>query len=839
MNSKHILLCLAILTAASCGKLPEKIYDKGVSLELAQFRAANYSDVRYALHFSIPESTDRRVEAEAAISLTLARRQPLILDFTGSAEDIKTLLVNGAPAAWTLENEHIVIPKRSVKKGENRVDVIFTAGDMSLNRRDEFLYTLLVPDRARTLFPCFDQPDLKARFTLSLLTPEQWAAVGNGRATGEEPAPDGCKMITFNETHPISTYLFSFVAGKFEKIVECRDGREISLYHRETDPAKTAQCGVIFDEVYQSLEWLEEYTGIRYPFEKYDLIILPGFQYGGMEHMGATLYNDRRMLLDPNPTDAELLRRSSLIAHETAHMWFGNFVTMKWFNDVWNKEVFANWFAARIVEPMYPAINHNLNFMISYFPSAYAEDRTGGAMPIQQHLSNLSDAGLIYSNIIYNKSPIVMDMLVRKVGEDKFRTAIREYLNTYAYGNTDWDGLVAILDRQTDDEDLRAWSNTWVKEKGMPTVVFEQRGGDSYTVSAYDPWGRGREWQQEIHYEKVQSVDTEYLLPNADGRGYGYFAMDEETTRRMLSNWGLLTDEVARLSALMNLYEGLLNLKVDPAAFVASAMRFAPVEKNFHIFNQTLSYAESCMRLFGNDNSAWRHEYEQFLFGYASSEKHPLQNRMQAMRSFYRTASDSASLEQLYRIWDQEQLRKHYNLGEGDMIAISYELAIRFPDRAEDIAERQLSRITNPDRRKEYQFVSQAVNPSREKRDEFFQNLLLEQNRQVEPWAATALRLLNHHARMPESLGYIRPGLDLLREIQRTGDIFFPANWCVALFGSHTSREALNIMEQFFIENPGYPPLLESKIRLSADHLYIINGELQRRYQIHPSQRSN
>lgn len=151
------------------------------------------------------------------------------------------------------------------------------------------------------------------------------------------------KQLCFGQTELLSTYLFSFIAGILSRETYERNGRSISVYHRKTDPRKVAQCPDIAAEVFDALEWLEAYTAVPYPFAKYDLVILPGFQYGGMEHTGSTLYNDRRMFLNESATLNERLSRSALIAHETAHMWFGDYVTMEWFDDVWTKEVFANY----------------------------------------------------------------------------------------------------------------------------------------------------------------------------------------------------------------------------------------------------------------------------------------------------------------------------------------------------------------------------------------------------------------------------------------------------------------------------------------------------------------
>ena len=395
---KWIGLC-ALAGLLACGPVEReeaRWMEPGVSRELARFRKASFTDVRYRLYFVIPEAREETLYGSVEVTFRVERKQPVILDFRAEERQMRAVNLNGVAVPYTLEDEHIRIEADLLKEGENTVEVSFTPADQSLNRRDEFLYTLLVPDRARTLFPCFDQPDMKSRYTLSLEMPKAWQAVSNAAVEYEDTISFGAgrKLVVFRETEPLSTYLFSFVAGRFTRETYEREGRAISIYHRESDPRKVAQCPDIAAEVFDALEWQEAFTGIPYPFAKYDLIILPGFQFGGMEHTGATLYNDRRMFLDERPTLNERLGRSALIAHETSHMWFGDYVTMEWFDDVWTKEVFANYFASRIVEPLYPGVNHRLNFVRDYIPAAYAEDRTAGANPIKQDLDNLRNAGL-------------------------------------------------------------------------------------------------------------------------------------------------------------------------------------------------------------------------------------------------------------------------------------------------------------------------------------------------------------------------------------------------------------------------------------------------------------
>ena len=194
---------------------------------------------------------------------------------------------------------------------------------------------------------------------------------------------------------------------------------------------------------------------------------MPSFQFGGMEHAGAIFYNAAGLLLDPSATQNQKLGRASLIAHETAHMWFGDLVTMRWFNDVWMKEVFANFMAAKIVNPSFPEINHELRFLLAHYPSAYDVDRTPGTNAIRQPLDNLDEAGSLYGAIIYQKAPIVMRQLETILGEDAVPGRPARVPARARFANATWPDLIALLDART-PEDLAAWSRAWVEEAGRP-----------------------------------------------------------------------------------------------------------------------------------------------------------------------------------------------------------------------------------------------------------------------------------------------------------------------------------------------------------------------------------
>ncbi|HSJ32420.1 MAG TPA: M1 family aminopeptidase, partial [Longimicrobiales bacterium] len=593
------LLLLLLVPAEAVRAQDAPAPEPGLTAVLAAHRARTISELRYDLSFRIPADAGAAIDGALTLRFSLSdTTQPLVLDFDADEPHVAAVNSGGAPVSFELVNGHVVIPAAALKRGANELEMRFTAGDGSLNRNPDFLYTLFVPDRASNAFPSFDQPDLKAVYTLTLDVPAGWQAVANG-VEQDVVEEGGRRRITFAPTEPISTYLFSFAAGKFAVETAERDGRTMHMFHRETDAEKLARSrDTIFDLHAAALRWLEDYTGIPYPFGKFDFVLVPSFQYGGMEHPGAILYNADRMLLEPAPTQNEQLGRASLIAHETAHMWFGDLVTMEWFDDVWMKEVFANFMAAKIVNPAFPDIDHDLRFLLAHHPTAYSVDRTAGTHAIRQQLDNLNEAGSLYGAIIYQKAPIVMRQLEVIAGETAFRDGMREYLRDHAFGNATWRDLVDILDRRT-PQDLSAWSRVWVEESGRPDVRagldIEDGRLRALTLYQEDPAGRSRVWPQRVDVQLAWQDTTmtvsvvsdaaavevpgvagratpRYVLPDARGLGYGNFMVDATTRRFLLDSLAAVSPAVARGTAVLALQDAMLDGEATPAALLDALM---------------------------------------------------------------------------------------------------------------------------------------------------------------------------------------------------------------------------------------------------------------------------
>ena len=795
-NIKNLLVAVLSFTALSVNA---QLFSNGVSKELADQRKANISNVIYDLTFNIPANLQEKVTGKNIITFDLKEDQDVILDFQGGFDGTvyyytgkKGKKTKRKMATATYQNEHIVISARILEPGTNKIELDFTSNDKALNRHQDYMYTLFVPDHARSVYPCFDQPDLRARYLTDI------------------KAPDGWKTMTSDGCCPLPTYLYSFVAGNFQEKTGTRDGRPMRALYRETDPEKVAQLDKVFDEAAAALKWMEGYTGIANPFGKeFGLVILPGYQFGGMEHPGAIHLRDRRIFLDKFATQEEQLSRTELIAHETAHLWFGDLVSPKWFEDVWTKEVLASFMAAKITRRQYNKVDHDLNFIRTYQTRAIAIDRTEGTHPIAQKLENLNHASLLYDNIIYDKAPVMMRMLEQMVGAPTMQTGLQKFLVEHSYGNASWDELIETLAQQAPSVEVRKFSDVWVKEKGMPNIHVAYRNGQ-VIVTQTDPWGRGIFWPQKFDIQLIYELGTsrvlhvnmdkpqvtfsapktpDYIIPNYSGMGYGRFTLDEAFTRKLPMRLITTRSDLARYNLLCTIHENYLMGRVTPSHF-GEIFRAMSKEKNPLIITTAV---HQMFKIASDMTLAQRKTLELCLMDMINDNRSK-ECRQAVIRTLGAFAISPAVLDKIYKIWNDhnDQLFSEY-----DYMEMAYHLAIVRPNQKDEILSKQRARLTTDDMRSEFDYVSRACNADADARLQLFNQLLKPENRQHEPWAIHALLLLNSEVYEPQSNAYIEPSLKSLPYIQQTSDIFFPSNWMKALFACHKSDEAKKIFSNF------------------------------------------
>ncbi|GAA4298811.1 M1 family aminopeptidase [Aestuariibaculum suncheonense] len=818
---------------------------EGISSELATYRKNQVSDIVYNLSFNIPLEREKAITSKLNLNLQISDLDyPLYLDFNEDKSHLKSVSVNGKDIKINHEREHLIISQKYLNLGNNDVSVVFDAGEVSLNRSEDYLYTLLVPDRASTLFPCFDQPDLKASYKLEITAPSNWKVLCGGALESEETVDNYTKHV-YGVTDKMSTYLFSFVAGVFNETSQKPADMEMTLLYRENDSAKiAASIDAIFEHHQNAVDFLEEYTQYPFPFQKMDYATIPGFQYGGMEHVGAIQYKESSLFLDGTTTQERLLNRARLIAHETAHMWFGDLVTMKWFDDVWLKEVFANFMADKVVNGSFPNINHDLKFLTSHYPTAYSEDRTLGATPIRQHLGNLKNAGTLYGNIIYHKAPIMMRQLEVIMGEEPFQKGMRNYIKSYANDNATWNDLVELLDNET-PIDLKQWSEVWVNQPGRPVISdsivysrddiithFEimqhaENGSENLWTQAFSI---GLVYKDSVHLASVNlegkqtTLNSVVGLPkpkaviyNYNGLGYGVFPVD------LNQNIYHIEDDVARGFSYINLYENMLSGNLSAMSAFNELLQGFKVEKEDLIINLISGELKSVFWKYftKEERDLMLQPLESFLQGRLKEDLDP--SIKKTVFNLYKSVVYSETGKDfLYKVWNKSITLDNVYLNENDYTSIASALAIYKHEKADEILKIAHEQITNADRKRNFEYILPALSQDEEVRDAFMKSLAKPENREKESWVLDGLAYVHHPLRQASGQKHLKLCLDLLEEIQLTGDIFFPKAWLVATVGGYTSPEAYQVLQQFLNDNPNYSPVLKNKLLQATDPLYRV-----------------
>lgn len=844
-NLSKTLFIIILAFSASCAKRvsDEHFYFRGISKELAAYRSIQLSEIHYDLEFAVPLEKKDSILSRLLLDIAISDLQhPVILDFNEATEKIRAVYVNGDPIQVIHSNEHLIIPKQYLKKGQNQIKFEFVAGDMSLNRNDDFLYTLLVPDRASTLFPCFDQPDLKANYTLKVSAPKGWLIMACAPLKSKTDK-GAFTLHEFGKSDLMSTYLFSFVAGKFE-IVSNSEGFAMNMLYRETnEEKKNASIPEIFRLHQQSLNFLEEYTGYKFPFQKLDFATIPIFQYGGMEHIGAIQYREGALFLDPNATDSELLSRAKLIGHETAHMWFGDLVTMKWFDDVWMKEVFAGFMGGKIANPAFPNINHDLLFLTSHYPSAYAEDRSKGTHPIRQQLDNLKNAGSLYGSIIYDKAPIMMRQLEKTMGEEAFRKGIQRYIATFANGNADWNDLIVMLNQES-EQNLVKWSEVWVNQSSRPIFSEELKVDSEGNITSLVIFQKAEDGSEKVWpqlfdislvygdqikvipinildkrteiYEVKGLKKPDYILYNSDGLGYGVFPIAKESVSKIPS----LENEVTRAQGYLNQFENMLIRNLAPLEALELLRKGIQSEKNEIIVQLISNQVSQIFWKFLDEKQRNQllPSLETELWKLLGSDRTP--NLKKTIFNLYSgLAYTDSGVERLHGVWSKKIQIPNLILNQDNFTTLAMNLALFGHPKSERILDEEKTRITNPDRLARFDFLRPALSQVDSVREDFFLSFKDKSNREKESWVLSACSYLHHPLRQKSLSQQLRMALDLVPEIQMTGDIFFPKGWLINTIGQYSSKEAYELVNQFLALNPDLNPSLKNKVLQASDNL--------------------
>ncbi len=333
---------------------------------------------------------------------------------------------------------------------------------------------------ARQAFPCFDEPAMKASFEVALTVPVDLFAASNGPIISEMVSDDGTeRTVKFGTTIKMSTYLVAFIVGPFEATDPVDvDGVPLRIIH---PMGKGHLTSFALESGAFSLKYFTDYYGIPYPGEKLDLVAVPDFAFGAMENLGCVTFREVILLVDTErATQPELLRIADVIAHELAHMWFGDLVTMEWWNGIWLNEAFATFMAAMCTDEFNPEWRRWDQFSLER-SAAFDVDSLQKTRPIEYEVKSPADADGMFDLLTYEKGGSVLRMLEQHLGADRFRDGIRHYLKKHEYANTETSDLWDALEEVT-GEPVRSTMDAWIYQRGYPLVNVKQCDGCDKTI---------------------------------------------------------------------------------------------------------------------------------------------------------------------------------------------------------------------------------------------------------------------------------------------------------------------------------------------------------------------
>jgi aminopeptidase N len=732
----------------------------GITRALARQRAETIRQLSYQLKLEIPEAPAAPVKGRVRIRFEIPDDAgwPAI-DFAPvkndqeAADFVSGIRVDEAKVSCKSHAGHLLLDAAAPTPGFHDIDIDFMAGQTGLIRRPDLVYTLFVPARAHCVFPCFDQPDLKAPLELELILPSGWNAIANSPESCRETA-SGALHMRFAETEKLPTYLFAFAAGRLDIRRNRCGGRAVLV---ASGPADSAALDRNLREILriqlESLGFLERYTGISHPFAQLAMVLVPGFEFSGMEHPGGIFYRSEAVLLDESASLSAQTRRASLIAHETAHLWFGDLVTMPWFDDVWLKEACANFMADKIVADLYPNAEHALGFFLRHFPQSLTIDRSAGAHPIRRRLNNLADAGELYDALIYHKAPIAMAELEKMVGAATMQAGLRQYLRDFSFANADWPDLLARLEKSA-GRDLGEFSQAWFESSGPPE-----------SAAGLDP-----------------TAPPVYGRPTLSEAGI-YTA-----SKSLASGKSALTRAISWCA----LYENMLDARIRPSELLTAACaRLADEDSEqlaariladlYEIYWRFLSPSERGLAAGPVERCLW---LRLNTAAEALSEPGQVRAWLCALAQFAITPESWSALRSIAERKDP----RFQALPESLFVDLVLSSALIEPAKADGLIERQAAITKDRRQRRRLEFLQAAVSTDPEVRDDLFERLT---NRATDrELTITALRLLNHPRYAAESVHLLEPGIVQASAFGADNEIFLARRWLAALFHGHGSEMA-------------------------------------------------
>ncbi|PWU45366.1 aminopeptidase N [Micromonospora globispora] len=560
-----------------------------------------------------------------------------------AAESVRSATLNGAPvdiSGWSAEKGLTL----SGLDAENTLvvdaDFGYSNSGQGLHRTvdpvdgETYLYSQFETADAQKVFACFDQPDLKSVYTWHATVPDHWRVVSNMPVEREEPAGEGLKTVHFAESARMSTYITALCAGPYHEVRDSHDGIDLGVFCRAS-MAPYLDSDDLFLITKQGFDFFHEKFGVRYPLPKYDQLWVPDFNAGAMENFGCVTHAESHYLFRSQVTDFEYEQRANTILHELAHMWFGDLVTMRWWNDLWLNESFAEWashwcntHATRFSDAWTTFLSIRKNW-------GYRQDQLSSTHPVYCEMPDLEAVEVNFDGITYAKGASVLKQLVAYVGEEPFLAGLRAYFGKHAWGNATFDDLLSELEAASGRE-LRKFAAQWLETAQVNTLRPEVTIGadgsyEGVLVRQEAPSGHptlrthrigvglydltdGRLVRRERIEVDVTGEQTELtalhgmraadvLLLNDDDLTYGKLRLDERSMATVVQHIAGFESSLARALCWTAAWDMTRDAELAARDYVALVLAGLPAETDINLVTATLRQGTTTLTFYADP--AW------------------------------------------------------------------------------------------------------------------------------------------------------------------------------------------------------------------------------------------
>ena len=615
-----------------------------------------------------------------------------------TAPSVTKVTLNGRPLpSDSFDGDRIALPELDARN-ELRVTAqcAYSRTGEGLHRFTDpadggvYCYTDFEPYDAHRVYACFDQPDLKATFDLTVLAPEGWQVISNAAPDAvAEPAATGITRWHFPAGPVMSTYITAIVAGPYYAVTHVHDGIPLGIYCRQSlstylDPDE------IFELTRQGLDYYHAAFGVRYPFGKYDQLFVPEYKSGAMENAGCVTFLED-YIFRSRVTDARREYRAQTILHEMAHMWFGDLVTMRWWDDLWLNESFASWAEMVSSTEATRFTDGWTTFALGSKAYAYRQDQLPSTHPVAADIPDIQATEVNFDGITYEKGAAVLKQLVAFVGRENFLTAVRGYFGQHAWANATLADLLAALE-QTSGRDLASWSKSWLETAGVNTLrpSFGVGADGRFTrfsvlqeappehpelrphrlaIGLYDRAGShepdSHEGSGELRRRHRIEIDiagsvTEVpeltglerpalLLLNDDDLTYAKIRLDDQSLQTVIAGLGSLSDQLAAALCWGAAWDMTRDAEMRSRDYLALVLAGAPAITQVAVLERVLGQAAVAVRRYADPQ--WRHDglaqLDAALSGWLAGAEPGSDAQLAYARGLASVATSAGSLELL------------------------------------------------------------------------------------------------------------------------------------------------------------------------------------------------